>query len=53
MSLNPNKLSLPREGAAPAGRAERMALPAKHFVTGEPLDVVVEGAQIALFGMGC
>jgi peptide-methionine (S)-S-oxide reductase len=41
-----------REDALP-GRAERMSVPAKHFVLGTSLEDVPAGAEVALFGMGC
>jgi len=41
-----------REDALP-GRTERMAVPARHFVNGAPLEGLPAGAQEAVFGMGC
>ncbi|HEY3350408.1 MAG TPA: peptide-methionine (S)-S-oxide reductase MsrA [Thermoanaerobaculia bacterium] len=41
------------EDALP-GRAEKMAVPAKHFVNGHPLEPPFPaGTKIALFGLGC
>ena len=47
------KLDLPGPGEALPGRAERMPIPARHFVTGEPLDAPFEGMQRILVAMGC
>ena len=41
-----------REQALP-GRSERMAVPARHFVNGAPLDGPLGGLQEAMFGLGC
>ena len=41
-----------KERALP-GRAEKMPLPAKHFVNGSALEAVPAGAEVAVFGMGC
>jgi peptide-methionine (S)-S-oxide reductase len=41
-----------REDALP-GRTERMAVPARHFVNGAPLEDLPTGTQEAVFGMGC
>jgi peptide-methionine (S)-S-oxide reductase len=41
-----------REDALP-GRTERMAVPARHFVSGAPLEGLPAGTQEAVFGMGC
>jgi len=41
-----------REDALP-GRPERMAVPARHFVNGAPLEGLPAGLQEAVFGMGC
>ena len=40
------------EDALP-GRSERMAVPARHFVNGAPLEGLPAGMQEAVFGMGC
>ena len=40
------------EDAMP-GRSERIAVPARHFVLGTPLDAPFESMARALFGMGC
>ncbi len=56
MSLFPrkNKLALPDAEVALPGRDEPMPVPAAHFVNGNPLrPPFPEGAQQALFGMGC
>ena len=41
-----------KEDALP-GRTERMAVPARHFVNGAPLEGLPPGLQEAVFGMGC
>jgi peptide-methionine (S)-S-oxide reductase len=35
------------------GRAEKMAVPARHFVLGTPMSPPFPGMELALFGMGC
>lgn len=53
-SLRRKKSELPSPGEALPGRAERMQVPARHFVNGNPLEPPFpEGLQLALFGMGC
>jgi peptide-methionine (S)-S-oxide reductase len=44
---------LPTKEQALPGRAERMPIPARHFVNGAPLDGPLTGLQQALFGLGC
>jgi peptide-methionine (S)-S-oxide reductase len=47
-------LSMPRAEQAPAGRAQRMAVPERHHVNGHPLQPPFpEGLEQAVFGMGC
>src|SRR5256885_1958733 len=47
------KSLLPAERTIP-GRAQRMAVPAKHFVSGHRLEAPFpEGLELAQFGMGC
>jgi peptide-methionine (S)-S-oxide reductase len=41
-----------KEDALP-GRSERMAVPARHFVSGAALEGLPAGTQEAVFGMGC
>jgi len=41
-----------KEDALP-GRTERMAVPARHFVNGAPLEGLPAGLKEAVFGMGC
>jgi peptide-methionine (S)-S-oxide reductase len=44
----------PTADEALPGRSERMAVPAKHFVNGNPLEPPFpEGCELALFGLGC
>ncbi len=45
---------MPTPEEALPGRAEKMAVPAKHFVNGHPLEPPFpEGTKLALFGLGC
>jgi peptide-methionine (S)-S-oxide reductase len=54
MWLDPRKLKLPPAREALPGRAEKMPVPARHFVSGAPLQPPFqEGAETALFGLGC
>ena len=50
---NSNKLMIPNKQDALPGRDEPMAVPAAHFVNGNPLDSAFEGKQLAMFGLGC
>ena len=48
------KSKLPAPGEALPGRAEKMPVPARHFVNGAPLEGPwPAGMQVATFGMGC
>jgi peptide-methionine (S)-S-oxide reductase len=47
------KLEMPEPGEALPGRSERMPVPARHHVSGNPMQGPFEGKQLALFGMGC
>jgi peptide-methionine (S)-S-oxide reductase len=48
------KLRMPTPEEALPGRAEKMAVPAKHFVNGHPLEPPFPaGTKVALFGLGC
>jgi peptide-methionine (S)-S-oxide reductase len=48
------KMKIPSPEQALPGRSERVAVPAKHFVLGTPLEPpFAAGQQLALFGMGC
>jgi peptide-methionine (S)-S-oxide reductase len=48
------KSKLPAPGQALPGRAEKMPVPARHFVSGAPLEGPwPAGMQLATFGMGC
>jgi peptide-methionine (S)-S-oxide reductase len=51
MFLKPS--ALPTKDQALPGRAERMAIPARHHVSGAPLDAIAQGQQQAVFAMGC
>ena len=44
---------IPTPDQALPGREERMAVPAKHFVNGNPLEGPFPGMEMALFGLGC
>ena len=48
-----SKLRMPTAAEALPGRAERMPIPERHFVSGQPLDPPLAGREVALFGMGC
>ena len=48
------KSKLPAPGQALPGRAEKMPVPARHFVSGAPLEPPFPaGIELATFGMGC
>ncbi len=48
------KLTLPKPEEALPGRAEKMPVPERHYVNGNPLQPPYpEGMEIAMFGMGC
>jgi len=48
------KSKLPAPGEALPGRAEKMAVPPRHFVSGAPLEPPFPaGIELATFGMGC
>lgn len=53
MGLFGKPLELPSREQALPGRAERMPVAAKHYVTGEPLDDAFEGLEMILVAMGC
>ena len=54
MFLRRKKLELPTAAEALPGRAERMAVPARHFVNGHRLEPPFPaGTCLALFGLGC
>ncbi len=44
---------LPSPDEALPGRSERMPVPARHYVSGAPLEGRPPGTEEALFGMGC
>lgn len=49
-----HKLRMPSAADALPGRAERMLVPARHFVNGNRLEPPFPaGTELALFGMGC
>jgi peptide-methionine (S)-S-oxide reductase len=45
--------SMPNADDALPGRDDKMPIPEKHFVNGASLENVPEGAETAMFGMGC
>ena len=53
MGLFGKKLEIPSASEALPGRAERMPIPAAHFVTGQPLDGPFPGMGRILIAMGC
>ncbi|MBW2287856.1 MAG: peptide-methionine (S)-S-oxide reductase MsrA [Deltaproteobacteria bacterium] len=54
MGLFGKPAAMPSPEAALPGRAERISVPAKHFVNGNPLEPPFpDGFELALFGMGC
>ena len=54
MGDHSRKLQLPSKEDALPGRAERMVVPAAHFVTGARLEPPFPaGMELAMFGMGC
>jgi peptide-methionine (S)-S-oxide reductase len=44
---------MPSKSDALPGRAEKMAVPARHFVNGNPLSPPFPGMEVAVFGLGC
>jgi len=49
-----NKLKIPSKNDALPGRADRMPVPAAHFVNGARLEAPFpSGLQLAVFGLGC
>ncbi|KRT72002.1 MAG: methionine-s-sulfoxide reductase, peptide-methionine (S)-S-oxide reductase [Candidatus Rokubacteria bacterium CSP1-6] len=54
MWLSSRKLQMPSEREALPGRTERMPVPAKHVVSGAPLEPPFPaGLELAMLGMGC
>jgi peptide-methionine (S)-S-oxide reductase len=53
MWFKSSKLQIPSKEDALPGRRERMAVPARHFVSGAPLEPPFAGMELAMFGMGC
>ncbi len=53
MFFKEKPLALPTKDKALPGRSERIAVPAKHFVNGAPLQGDFPGLEKAMFGMGC
>ena len=48
------KTTMPSQAEALPGRGESMAVPDRHFVTGNPLQSPFPGGmETAMFGMGC
>ena len=54
MSGSMQKQQMPAPHEAPPGRVEKMRVPEKHFVNGNPLAAPYpSGLETALFGLGC
>ncbi len=53
MWFQTRKTEMPSKSDAPPGRAERMPVPARHFVNGNPLIGPFSGMELAMFGLGC
>ncbi|MBM3218900.1 MAG: peptide-methionine (S)-S-oxide reductase MsrA [Candidatus Rokubacteria bacterium] len=54
MPWSRSKLELPTRETALPGRTQKMAVPAKHFVNGAPLEPPFPaGLELAMFGLGC
>jgi peptide-methionine (S)-S-oxide reductase len=54
MLFKSTKLELPKADSALPGGDVRMPVPARHFVSGTPLDgPLPPGMNVAMFGMGC
>ena len=54
ISLRKKRLDLPTAEEALPGRAQRVTLPAEHFVNGHRLEAPFPaGLQLAMFGLGC
>ncbi len=47
------KMKMPSAGEALPGRDDAMPVPSEHFVNGASLVDVPEGAEVAVFGLGC
>jgi peptide-methionine (S)-S-oxide reductase len=54
MWIDEGKLRLPTRDQALPGRAQKMPVPARHFVLGTPLEPPFpDGMRVATFGLGC
>jgi len=53
MWTSTRKLRMPTKDEALPGRAEKMPVPAAHFVSGRSLEGPFPGMEMAMFGMGC
>lgn len=54
MSLFAKKIGIPKREDALPGRVEKMSVPARHYVNGNPLTPPFpSGMELALFGLGC
>lgn len=53
MPIRPHLPALPSEQEALPGRSEPQRVPQEHAVLGTPLRGDFDGAEVALFGMGC
>ena len=53
MSFAQRSPVMPTPNQALPGRPEKMPVPAKHFVSGNPMEGPFPGKELALFGLGC
>jgi len=53
MGFREHKLRMPAREEALPGRAQRMPVPARHFVLDTPMQPPFPGMEMAVFGMGC
>ena len=53
MVFSASKLRVPTRAEALPGRPEKMAVPSRHFVNGNPLVGPFTGLSQAIFGLGC
>ena len=53
MLFQTRKPEMPSKADALPGRTERMPVPARHFVNGNPLVPPFPGMEVAIFGLGC
>ena len=52
--MTTSKIQMPHPDQAPPGRAERMQVPAQHYISGNTLEAPFpEHLETAMFGLGC